>query len=217
LILKARNGTEKYYDDSFVERCVDIIAKKPLEVFSTSDFLKIDEKTMLFIVENPNLQIGEYELLQNVLIWGKNKLTLKENKDKTLNDILTKEIMQKIRWPLIPLENLFGEIRESGLIPEDEWIDTLEINLLEDGIPEKYQERGNGNYEGINVKFEGSNLLKPKWCSLLAKWTGIKKNWKLLYQASVDGFSANNFRLKCQNQGPTISVIKSENGNIFGG
>ena len=44
----------------------------------------------------------------------------------------------------------------------------------------------------------------------------IKKR-NLLYRASLDGFEAAKFHKKCDNQSNTLTVIKSENGFVFGG
>jgi hypothetical protein len=38
----------------------------------------------------------------------------------------------------------------------------------------------------------------------------------LLYRASHDGFAAQDWQRKCLNKGPTLTVVKSECGNIFG-
>ncbi len=40
---------------------------------------------------------------------------------------------------------------------------------------------------------------------------------KLQYRASRDGFSAQNFHNKCDGIANTLTIIKSEHGNIFGG
>lgn len=37
----------------------------------------------------------------------------------------------------------------------------------------------------------------------------------LIYRGSRDSFSAKIFHKKCDNKGPTLSIIKSEYGNIF--
>lgn len=42
-------------------------------------------------------------------------------------------------------------------------------------------------------------------------------NAKLLYRATRDGFLARNFHSKCDNIQNTLTIIKSSNGNIFGG
>ena len=51
---------------------------------------------------------------------------------------------------------------------------------------------------------------------VLKTWLPIKREWRLLFRASRDGFAALAFHFKCDNKGPTITVVKS-GGNIFGG
>ena len=55
--------------------------------------------------------------------------------------------------------------------------------------------------------------------SMIKNW--INPNGKiyfdLIYRATKDGDSSNIFYLKCQNQAPTISIIKLDNGRIIGG
>ena len=43
------------------------------------------------------------------------------------------------------------------------------------------------------------------------------KKWKLKYRATKDGFSKENFHSKCDGTANTLTIIKSTNGNIFGG
>ena len=40
---------------------------------------------------------------------------------------------------------------------------------------------------------------------------------ELLYRASVDGFESANFHKKCDNIANTVSIVRSSNGNVFGG
>ena len=40
--------------------------------------------------------------------------------------------------------------------------------------------------------------------------------WRLLFRASRDGFAAATFHTKCDDKGPTVTIVKSGN-NIFGG
>ena len=41
--------------------------------------------------------------------------------------------------------------------------------------------------------------------------------FELLWQGSRDGFTADKFHTNCNNKGPTVTVIKSEHDQIFGG
>lgn len=45
----------------------------------------------------------------------------------------------------------------------------------------------------------------------------INQNWRLLYRASKDGFGASDFHSRCDGQENTLTIIKSTNGNVFGG
>ena len=43
------------------------------------------------------------------------------------------------------------------------------------------------------------------------------KKWSLLYQGSRDGFRSCNFHYHCLDKSNTLTIVKSTNGNIFGG
>ena len=43
------------------------------------------------------------------------------------------------------------------------------------------------------------------------------RNWALLYRASRDGFRAYDFHSRCDGFESTLTIVKSKNGNIFGG
>ena len=53
---------------------------------------------------------------------------------------------------------------------------------------------------------------------VLKSWLpeAMKREWRLLFRASRDGFAASTFHFQCDNEGPTVAVVKS-GGNIFGG
>ena len=44
-----------------------------------------------------------------------------------------------------------------------------------------------------------------------------EKKWQLLYRATRDGFSGEDFHSNCDGFTNTLTIIKSTNGNIFGG
>jgi hypothetical protein len=59
-------------------------------------------------------------------------------------------------------------------------------------------------------------LDKQKQFMSLCEFTSCQK-WNLLYRATQDGFEATHFHSKCDNKPNTLVIIKSENGNVFGG
>ena len=53
--------------------------------------------------------------------------------------------------------------------------------------------------------------------SVLTGWLSSQEGkWKLLFRGSRDGFQAQTFHSKCDNKGPTVTIMKSGN-YIFGG
>ena len=90
------------------------------------------------------------------------------------------------------------------------------------------------SYDGIRSEY--NNIKKPKilpnleidskilfeskkyeeFKKLLLEWTGFKK-MELIFRGSRDGMTCQNFRSKCNKQGPTIVLIKNDKDNIFGG
>ncbi len=61
-----------------------------------------------------------------------------------------------------------------------------------------------------------SVISEEKYDSYLREWVGDYK-WKLLYRASEHGYTAKSFHECCNDKGPTLIVIKSSEGWIFGG
>jgi hypothetical protein len=50
----------------------------------------------------------------------------------------------------------------------------------------------------------------------LSEYKTICKS-ELIYRATVDGFECADFHKKCENVPNTVSIIRSSNGNVFGG
>lgn len=118
-----------------------------------------------------------------------------------------------------PFEQILDCLRTDNplKLPEDETEEKLfleELNYY--GLKNYFKKQiGEDEESGSLIK---CSLLKPKEQKELLKWIGGKKGkWKLLYKGTKDGFQASTFRSLCSNKGPTIVVIKSSNGNIFGG
>ena len=69
------------------------------------------------------------------------------------------------------------------------------------------------------MSFKESEILTNKeHRQTLSGWlpAELKGDWRLLFQGSRDGFAAEAFHLKCDNKGPTVTVVKSGE-YIFGG
>ena len=68
-----------------------------------------------------------------------------------------------------------------------------------------------------NRYLQGSKiLLDTQYDNKLREWLGNNK-WILLYRASEHGYTAKSFHEYCDDKGPTLVIIKSRKGWIFGG
>ncbi len=63
----------------------------------------------------------------------------------------------------------------------------------------------------------GTILFGQQYDDNLSEWLGNEYKSKLLYRASEHGYSGQSFHEYCDDKGPTLIVIKSSGGWIFGG
>ena len=71
----------------------------------------------------------------------------------------------------------------------------------------------------LDVRFPESSILNQNEGRLLNGYAAVSttQRWKLIFRASRDGFAAAKFHQFCDNQPNNYIVIKSTNGNVFGG
>ena len=75
----------------------------------------------------------------------------------------------------------------------------------------------NCQYKQLNSTiFKNSTILTKEQSNKLVNLIGLNQTFKLIYQASRDGFRASNFHSKCDNALNSLVVIKSNN-YVFGG
>ena len=60
-------------------------------------------------------------------------------------------------------------------------------------------------------------LLDSQYNHYFEKWLGNDKKWKLIYRASKYNYTAKSFHKYCDDKGPTLVIIESTEGWIFGG
>jgi len=104
----------------------------------------------------------------------------------------------------------------------------MEIENLNDLIFNGTKLKFNRKTQKISESILGELMIAKLNSSILPEFEKIKdlmilcefpvdQKWNLIYRASQDGFEASNFHSKCDNKQNTLVVIKSENGNVFGG
>ncbi len=60
-------------------------------------------------------------------------------------------------------------------------------------------------------------IVSQQYDSKLREWCRSGYKWELIYRASEHGYTAESFHECCDNKGPTLIIIKSIEGWIFGG
>ena len=71
-------------------------------------------------------------------------------------------------------------------------------------------------FENPSELLVNTQIVDEQYDEYLLEWTDYYK-WKLIYRASEHGYSAESFHEYCDDKGPTLIVIKSSGGWIFGG
>ena len=61
-----------------------------------------------------------------------------------------------------------------------------------------------------------TSIVSEQYDDKLREWVGDYK-WKMIYRASEHEYTGESFHEYCDNKGPTLIVIKSSGGWIFGG
>ncbi len=62
-----------------------------------------------------------------------------------------------------------------------------------------------------------THIVNQQYDGKLREWLGNDYKWKLLYRASEHGYTTKSFHKGCDDKGPTLIVIKSSGGWVFGG
>ena len=117
------------------------------------------------------------------------------------------DILAYFRTDFVPSEIMTNETHRQKLLIEAKYFHLhklIEI-LTEPGRPS-------------TTFLNSGTLLSDEQRTLLFEFSGkTQKNSQLLYKATRDGFDANAFHNRCNNQGATITIIRSNNGYLFGG
>ncbi|PRP86672.1 K+ channel tetramerization domain-containing protein [Planoprotostelium fungivorum] len=97
--------------------------------------------------------------------------------------------------------------------------------LLTEGLNEEALDKELEFYQ-VNVKSSPTSptpvqkregLLSSEHVDFINGWLGDNKVGKLIYNSSLHGTAAKDFHIRCDDQGPTVVVLRSKGGYLFGG
>ncbi|XP_044181238.1 protein jagged-1-like [Acropora millepora] len=83
--------------------------------------------------------------------------------------------------------------------------------------------KGDGRINCTEHRLQDSAIIgdNQTYFGMLSDWlkpvAQINGQWFLCWRASLHGWAASTFRSLCDNKGPTVTIVKDTNNNIFGG
>ena len=210
---------------------------KFMDVFSLDDLKK---KNFFFNQFKHSDQM--IKVITNIMNKNEFKINDEKNESKTIyfsNPLIEDEIIEielkmkeKSQKEIIKdLSNTIKDLTEKNTFLENK-INSLET-LIND-IQKKYDEKISQleeNLNNINKKFEEQNSIiqdnsidslivsKKEDVQLLKEWISPYKkiSFNLIYRATRDGDTINDFHKMCDDKSPTICIMKTPKGFIFGG
>ena len=168
-------------------------------------------KTLIKLVQEKNLNIVAQNDICQIKI--KNQINGEEfiieaKKTKIENNELTEKtiipIIKELKNKIENLENENKELRNKNLNLENK------MNEIEKRI--KNLEEKNGN------KIIKSNIINKNEEKIILNWIPTNfRFFELIFDTTRDGDSVDSFKNKCEGQSPTLVIVKTETGVIFGG
>jgi hypothetical protein len=201
---------------------IDFIAENMEDLLETEGFVALPVDRLIRLLQSDKLEVEEVLLFKAVQKWAVAELK-RQGKSTDISDVrgILANILPLIRFPTMEMEHIASVVAPSQLLGEQQLLELFTYN----SVTEERQK------EKIRIAFptqprEGGGLVKDsklllrKYKKDVLGFFGPKARiqLKLLYRGSKDGFNAGVFHAKCNNQGPTLSVVKATNRpNIFGG
>ncbi|CAG8579146.1 5448_t:CDS:2 [Paraglomus occultum] len=211
--------------------CQQVICANPNCLFKSDDFLELDSDLLVSILKLDNLKMDEVEIWGHVVRWGiaQDPTVPKARECWTRDDYLKLEkilrpSIEHIRWFHISPIDFFDKVWP--------YKDTLPPTLLDDLIRNHFKPGTTLTSIVLPprmVTFD-STIIKIEHVARIASWIDRKEDadfytcdntpydFKLLVRGSRDGFDADTFHTKCDDQGATVVVLKiRDSGEVIGG
>jgi hypothetical protein len=220
-----KHGVNKR-DDYVKEHCIEL--KNNVQLVAEEAIQQINDFVMLI-----NKEIDEYE-----------KEQLKMNRDTEIVDLNSSSLSLKDLNEFIKeIQSFYDE--NIKRLNENQFGDSVLVKLNETAInmgkkaEDKIKCLQQINFGGRVLKFDAKfnekidlgtlKMIDNRMSSTLLSGRNqvkdlvslcefpVDQKWNLIYRASQDGFEAAKFHTNCDNKPNTLTVIKSTNGNVFGG
>ena len=121
-----------------------------------------------------------------------------------------------------PIIQSFSKFIEDGNIDYDSLIENVDRRRVNEYVNEGLIDMNNEDVHSFfnplySPFLRNTILFGNEYDDKLREWIGNDYQWRLIYRASEHGYTASSFHECCNDKGPTLVVIKSSEGWIFGG
>ncbi|CAG8663042.1 14711_t:CDS:1 [Racocetra fulgida] len=211
----------------------DLSSLDPKLLFGSETFYSLPESHVLYLIQKDDVGgHSEVVIWQSLIEWGKRN-TPKLNFDKDVNKWSPKDFESLART----LRNCIYWIRFSQMTPIEFQIYVIPYRpiipqyIIGDFLRQKITDHSKVSYAlappRIPTTSIESDLITGRHATILSQWIKnethesvegkLSHRFNLIYRASRDGSTSKDFHLHCDNQGPTILVVKLSGYNIFVG
>jgi len=197
---------------------IEFISDNSDALLESDAWIGLKIETLKVLLKQDTLGVEEYPLFKAALRWGEAECKRQKLEKSSLKKVLA-DVLLCIRFPLFTTSEV-ASMASSGMMGQDEMVQLFSYSSMTDESSKKKVKLQWDSKPREGASFmKGSKILTSKHKKEFLKFfeSGSKNlKFKLLFQASKDGFDGNRFHAVCDGKGATITVIKT-NTNIFGG
>ncbi|KAG9288955.1 hypothetical protein G9A89_019577 [Geosiphon pyriformis] len=212
---------------SLRDYCLEAICANPKLIFESKSFHSIDRSILLMLLKRDDLDIEEIKIWEYLIDWGTAQHTsLKKEVSKwSREDFIA---VAATLEPLLPLIR-WGEIESSDFQHKGFSYKRVFPEPLFDNIIEHYLNSSIPIQSTLKPRLPAqidSTIIDKKIARVIGNWIAgtnsiseQKHSYKFenLFRASRDGFDSGNFHSRCDNKGPTFTIVKLSSNNIIVG
>ncbi|XP_034937407.1 uncharacterized protein [Chelonus insularis] len=211
---------------SFIERCFAFISDNAMDTVKTTAFCNLPKDALVKLISSDYLGLEEEDVWRAVLNWAKYQAGVTQPTQHWTEEERVRVcqhlagVINHVRLLLIDSHVFAEEVEPTGAVP-------IELSLERyryAAVPNKYSEICADKRLQPRIGpllFPGSQILsrdKMGYQRLLNQWYGCpKQNWRLIYRASSNGYSAAAFHRHCDGIAPTYTIALGTRGEICGG
>ncbi|KAG9288949.1 hypothetical protein G9A89_019571 [Geosiphon pyriformis] len=212
---------------SIRDYCLEDICANPKLIFESKGFHSIDRSILLMLLKRDDLDIEEIKIWEYLIDWGTAQHTsLKKEVSKwSREDFIAvaatlEPLLPLIRWEEIKSSDFQHKVFSYKRVFSEPLFDNIIEHYLNSSIPIQSTLKPR-----LRAQID-STIIDEKIARVIGNWIAgtnsiseQKHSYKFenLFRASRDGFDSGNFHSRCDNKGPTFTIVKLSSNNIIVG